>query len=100
MELRKTNARPHREDRRVGEADAARASELLRRLRQHPSLWWFCNEVRWLWLKSLRRRSQKAFLSWEKFIRLTDRFFPPIKMLHPLPCHRFDARTRGRSPVR
>ena len=26
----------------------------------HPSLWWFCNQVRWLWLKSLRRRSQKA----------------------------------------
>jgi hypothetical protein len=26
------------------------------------SLWWFFNEVRWLWLKSLRRRSQKASL--------------------------------------
>src|SRR5215467_5363285 len=31
----------------------------------HPSMWWFCNQVRWLWLKSLRRRSQKAYLSWE-----------------------------------
>ena len=64
------------------------------------SLWWFFNEVRWLWLKSLKRRSQNARLSWEKFTRLVDRFFPPIKVLHPLPCHRFDARTRGRSPVR
>jgi RNA-directed DNA polymerase len=64
------------------------------------SLWWFFNEVIWLWLKSLRRRSQNARLSWEKFTRLVDRFFPPIKVLHPLPCHRFDARTRGRSPVR
>jgi RNA-directed DNA polymerase len=64
------------------------------------SLWWFFKEVRWLWLKSLRRRSQNALLSWEKFTRLVDRFFPPIKVLHPLPCHRFDARTRGRSPVR
>ena len=27
-----------------------------------PSLWWFFNEVRWRWLKSLKRRSQKAFL--------------------------------------
>ena len=27
-----------------------------------PSLWWFFNEIRWLWLRSLRRRSQKAFL--------------------------------------
>ena len=62
----------------------------------HPSTWWFCNQVRWLWLKMLRRRSQKADLSWERFIRLVDRFFPPIKTLHPLPCHRFDANTRGR----
>ena len=66
----------------------------------HPSLWWFFNQVKRLWLMSLRRRSQKAFLSWEKFIRLVDRFFPPIKTLHALPGHRFDARTRGRSPVR
>ena len=65
-----------------------------------PSLWWFFNEVRWLWLKSLKRRSQNARLSWEKFTRLVDRFFPPIKVLHPMPCHRFDAKTRGRSPVR
>jgi RNA-directed DNA polymerase len=66
----------------------------------HPSMWWYCNQVRWLWLRTLRRRSQKADLSWERFISLVDRFFPPIKTLHPLPCHRFDAKTRGRSPVR
>jgi hypothetical protein len=66
----------------------------------HPSLWWFFNKVRRLWLMSLRRRSQKAYLSWEKFIRLVARFFPPIRTLHPLPAHRFDAKTRGRSPVR
>ena len=65
-----------------------------------PSLWWFFNEVRWLWLKSLKRRSQNSRLSWEKFTRLVDRFFPPIRVLHPMPCHRFDAKTRGRSPVR
>jgi hypothetical protein len=66
----------------------------------HPSMWWFCNQVRWLWIKSLRRRSQKAHLSWERFVRIVNRFFPPIKVLHPLPLHRFDARTQGRSPVR
>src|SRR5215831_13030769 len=32
----------------------------------HPSLWWFFNEARRLWLISLRRRSQTARLSWEK----------------------------------
>jgi RNA-directed DNA polymerase len=66
----------------------------------HPSPWWFCKQVRWLWLKSLKRRSHNARLTWETFIRLVDRFFPPIRVLHPLPSHRFDARTRGRSPVR
>jgi len=65
-----------------------------------PSLWCFSNEVRKRWLRSLRRRSQKAFLSWEEFTRFVERFFPPIRILHPLPCHRFDAKTRGKSPVR
>jgi len=41
-----------------------------------PSLWWFCNQVRWLWLKSLKRRSQKARLSWEPFNPIVDRFSP------------------------
>ena len=66
----------------------------------NPSLWCFSNEVRRQWLRSLRRRSQKAFLTEERFTLLTNRFFPPIRILHPLPCHRFDARTQGRSPVR
>ena len=70
-----------------------RASELLRVSGNHPSVRWFCNQVRWLSLKSLRRRSQKARLSWERFIRIVERFFPPIKVLHPLPLHRVDAKT-------
>jgi RNA-directed DNA polymerase len=66
----------------------------------HPSLRWFLNQVKRLWLTSLKRRSQTARLSWERFIQLVARFFPPIRTLHPLACHRFDAKTRGRSPVR
>src|SRR6266699_327236 len=27
-----------------------------------PSLWWYFNEVRWRWIKSLKRRSQRAFM--------------------------------------
>jgi RNA-directed DNA polymerase len=65
-----------------------------------PSLWWFFAQVKRLWLQALRRRSQRAFITWQRYIRLTDRFFPKIRILHPLPCHRFDARTQGRSPVR
>jgi group II intron reverse transcriptase/maturase len=64
------------------------------------SVTWFFARVRDLWRRTLRRRSQKADLNWEKLSRLVDRFFPPIRILHPMPCHRFDARTRGRSPVR
>src|ERR1700704_4538593 len=66
----------------------------------HPSLWWFFNKVKRFWLASLKRRSQTARLSWERFIQLVARFLPAIRTIHPLPWHRFDARTRGRSPVR
>ena len=53
-----------------------------------PSLWWSFTQVKWHWLRSLRRRSQRAHLNWERYIRLVDRFLPPIRILHPLPCHR------------
>jgi group II intron reverse transcriptase/maturase len=64
------------------------------------SLHWFFNRVCRMWLRALNRRSQKASVTWAKFQRLITRFLPPIKIRHPLPCHRFDARTQGRSPVR
>jgi RNA-directed DNA polymerase len=60
----------------------------------------YFNEVRWRWLKSLERRSRRAFMRWEQLTSVTDRFFPSITIPHPLPCHRFDAKTRGKSPVR
>ena len=64
-----------------------------------PSIWAFFNEVRRYWLRALRRRSQRAYISWEQFVRRTAHFFPSIRLLHPHPCARFDALTRGRSPV-
>ncbi len=64
------------------------------------SLYVFFTQVRWYWLRALRRRSQKAYLSWKAFAHRTTRFFPPIRLLHPHPAGRFDARTRRRSPVR
>lgn len=64
------------------------------------NLYAFCQQVRWYWLRALRRRSQKATLSWSRFARLTDRFFPPIRLLHRHPVARFIARTQRRSPVR
>ncbi|MCH8944515.1 MAG: group II intron reverse transcriptase/maturase [Proteobacteria bacterium] len=64
------------------------------------SLYVFFTQVRWYWLRALKRRSQKAYLSWKAFERRTTRFFPPIRLLHSHPTGRFDARTRRRSPVR
>jgi hypothetical protein len=52
------------------------------------------------WLKALRRRSQRHRLTWERMNRLAKRWLPPARILHPYPDVRFDARTRGRSPVR
>ena len=64
------------------------------------SLGQFVFEVGRLWMRSLRRRSQRSRMTWERFKRIRERFFPPIRILHPPPGRRFDARTQGRSPVR
>ena len=52
------------------------------------------------WYKALRRRSQRARVNWERMYRLEHRWLPPVRILHPWPDDRFDARTQGRSPVR
>jgi RNA-directed DNA polymerase len=52
------------------------------------------------WLKALRRRSQRTRLNWQRMDRLTKRWLPPARKRHPFPDVRFDARIRGRSPVR
>jgi hypothetical protein len=41
----------------------------------HPSLWWFFNKVKRLWLASRKRRGQTARLNRERFIRFVARFF-------------------------
>ena len=51
------------------------------------------------WLKALRRRSQRHRLTWERMGCLVDRWLPRARIMHPWPSVRFDARTRGRSPV-
>jgi RNA-directed DNA polymerase len=52
------------------------------------------------WLKTLRRRSQRHRLSWERMGLLAERWLPLPKILHPWPEQRFAAITQGRSPVR
>ncbi len=62
------------------------------------SSFFYC--VSWYWLRQLRRRSQRHRMTWERFSKFRDRFFPLIRIIHPQPLHRFDAKTQGRSPVR
>jgi group II intron reverse transcriptase/maturase len=52
------------------------------------------------WMRTLRRRSQKSRLSWERMDRLVERWLPLPRILHPWPEQRFAAITQGRSPVR
>jgi RNA-directed DNA polymerase len=42
-----------------------------------------------LWLKTLRRRSQKDRFSWDRLTRLIEEWLPPSRILHPWPDARF-----------
>jgi RNA-directed DNA polymerase len=64
------------------------------------ALWAFRGQVTLSWYKALRRRSQRTRMTWKRMRRIADRSLPPLTITHPLPEVRFDARTRGRSPVR
>lgn len=52
------------------------------------------------WLRALRRRSQRSRLTWSRMHTIAERWLPRVYIQHPWPSERFDARTRGRSPVR
>ena len=50
----------------------------------------FCTQVERLWLRILRRRSQKGrSWSWARFQRLARRWIPNAQILHPYPDERF-----------
>jgi RNA-directed DNA polymerase len=52
----------------------------------------FRAQVTWLWLRSLRRRSQKDGSLWERIAKLADDYLPKPRILHPWPNQRFAAR--------
>jgi len=60
----------------------------------------FRSEVTRAWLHALRRRSQRSRIKWDRMSALAERWIPRARILHPWPDERFDARTRGKSPVR
>ena len=60
----------------------------------------FRQAIKRLWLRTLRRRSQRHRLTWQRMARLSARWLPNPRILHPWPDARFHARTLERSPVR
>lgn len=60
----------------------------------------FRTQVTQRWRKALRRRSQKTRITWDRMNRITARWLPPARLMHPFPEVRFAARTQGKSPVR
>ena len=58
----------------------------------------FRREVARLWLRALRRRSQRHKLTWERFVVLLDRWLPRAAILHPHPGVRFDAQHPRQEP--
>jgi group II intron reverse transcriptase/maturase len=52
----------------------------------------FRREVLRMWLRQLRRRSQRSRWTWERFIARLGVLLPEVRILHPYPNVRFDAK--------
>src|SRR6516164_5021061 len=52
----------------------------------------FRSDVLWSWLQTLRRRSQRHRMSWERFKGRLDSLLPPVQILQPYPDVRFAAK--------
>jgi RNA-directed DNA polymerase len=57
-----------------------------------PALGAFRHFIKRLWLRTLRRRSQKDRTLWERIEKLADDYLPKPKILHPWPNARFAVR--------
>jgi RNA-directed DNA polymerase len=53
-----------------------------------------------MWYKTLRRRSQKSKLTWDRMQKLAKVWLPPARILHPWPEQRLAVFIQGRSRVR
>jgi len=63
-----------------------------------PRLVLFRWRLRWLWWRALSRRSQRCRISLDRLNRLTDKWIPVPRALHPYPMQRFDATHPRREP--
>ena len=53
-----------------------------------------------LWYWTLRRRSQRNRMTWERMGQIVAQWLPPPRILHPWPEQRFAAMTQGKSRMR
>jgi RNA-directed DNA polymerase len=60
----------------------------------------FRDEVSRHWHRALSRRSQKGPVRWDRMHRLTQRFLPPARVVHPSSSVMFAVMTQGKSRVR
>jgi RNA-directed DNA polymerase len=61
------------------------------------------NDVRRMWFQTLRRRSQRSRLSWDRFRESLGSLLPPVQILQSYPAVRFDAKyaqIQGKNRVR
>ena len=58
----------------------------------------FRYRVAQIWLRSLRRRSQRHNLPWDRMNRIIDGWIPPAVIRHPWPSQRFDVKHPRREP--
>jgi len=63
-------------------------------------MWAFRYHLGHLWFRTLKRRSQRTKMNWEKMTRIIDHWLPKPRIMHPLPRMRLCVTTQGRSPVR
>ena len=52
------------------------------------------------WCQTLRRRSQRHCITWQRIDALATQWLPPPHILHPYPAQRLRVMTQGKSPVR
>ena len=58
----------------------------------------FRTQVTRTWYRALRRRSQRTRVNWNRMDRLAARWLPPVRVMHPYPDARFDARHPRQEP--
>jgi group II intron reverse transcriptase/maturase len=54
----------------------------------HAALRGFRYQLIWHWRRALSRRSQTAYVTWARILRLAEYWLPPVRIMHPYPWER------------